>query len=108
MTNLTSAVSKPKQLPSSCGYQGYEFGAAYPDSICVAGRLWDADNCDNNHNLYEPTDHIPCPMCHPRLAVKYYFELWDDGDATDVLAKAKSLVADIRRNRKNGTELWKR
>lgn len=96
-----------KQLPAGCGYQGYEFGAAYPDSICVGGRLYDADNCDDNHNLCEPTDNIPCPMCHPRLAEKYYEDLWDDGEAKDVREKAKALVADIRRNRKNGTEPWK-
>lgn len=30
----------------SCGYQGYEFGAHYPDSICCDGYLWDADSGD--------------------------------------------------------------
>ena len=100
-------MSEVKQLPAGCGYQGYEFGARYPDSICVGGRLYDADDCDNKGNLYEPTDDIPCPMCHPRLAVKYYEELWDDGEAKDVHAKAVALVSDIRRNRKNGTEPWK-
>ena len=33
-----------------CDYQGYEFGARYPDSVCIDGRLFDADNCDNNGN----------------------------------------------------------
>jgi len=32
-----------------CDYQGYEFGARYPDSVCVDGRLLDADNCDRGH-----------------------------------------------------------
>jgi hypothetical protein len=94
-------------LPSGCGYQGYEFGARYPDSICVGGRLFDADNCDDAGNLYRPTDEIPCPMCHPRLAVQYYVDLWDDGEARNVRAKAKALVNDIRKNRENGTEPWK-
>ena len=31
-----------------CNYQGYEFGASYPDSVCIEGRLWDADYCDND------------------------------------------------------------
>lgn len=25
----------------SCGYQGYEFGAHYLDSICCDGYLWE-------------------------------------------------------------------
>ena len=23
-------------------------------------------------NLYEPTEEIPCPMCHPRKAVEFW------------------------------------
>jgi len=48
----------------SCGYQGHEFGANYPDSVCVEGRLFDADNCDEKGLLYEPLDFIPCPQCN--------------------------------------------
>lgn len=33
----------------SCGYQGYEFGAHYLDSICSDGYLWDADSGDGNY-----------------------------------------------------------
>lgn len=54
-----------------CSYQGYEFGASYPDSICMDGRLYDADDCDDNGNLYEPTEDIPCPMCREKDAVDY-------------------------------------
>lgn len=32
--------------PSGCNYAGHEFGASYPDSICIEGYLWDADSCD--------------------------------------------------------------
>lgn len=99
-------MSKPKMLPPVCGYQGYEFGASYPDSICHGGRLYDADNCDSKGNLYEPTEDIPCPMCHPRLAVRYWAER--NGGGAEGLKAARSLVADIRRNRRNGTEPWKR
>lgn len=50
-------------LPDGCGYIGHDFGAAYPDSQCYGGRLYDLDNCDNGGNLYEPLDYIPCPEC---------------------------------------------
>ena len=47
-----------------CDYQGYEFGAgSYPDSVCIDGRLLDADNCDGDRNLYDNEEDIPCPMC---------------------------------------------
>jgi hypothetical protein len=49
-----------------CDYQGYEFGARYPDSVCIKGRLFDADDCDNNGNLYDRGEDIPCPMCRRR------------------------------------------
>lgn len=95
------------QLPEGCGYQGYEFGASYPDSICFGGRLYDADNCDNEGNYYEPAENVPCPICHPRLAEKYWAGRFD-GVEHERIDYAKALVADIRRNRRCGTEPWKR
>ena len=62
------------ELPVGCGYQGYEFGASYPDSICCGGKLYDADNCDNAGNLYDPGEDVPCPMCRHEDAVKYWYE----------------------------------
>lgn len=36
-----------------CNYQGYEFGAGrYPDSVCMDGRLLDADQCDAEGNIF--------------------------------------------------------
>jgi hypothetical protein len=94
-----------------CGYQGYEFGAgSYPDSICVEGVLFDADNCDEQHNLYKPTEEIPCPMCRPAAAKDYWAERFFHGGGVtkrNAQAKARSLVNDIIKNRKNGTEPWK-
>ena len=88
--------------PSSCGYQGYEFGAgSYPDSICVDGRLFDADNCDDTGGLYEPGEDIPCPVCREREAIDY----WAERNYLSGLSKRKSrhaaklLIADIRANR---------
>jgi hypothetical protein len=99
---------EPKILPAGCGYQGYEFGASYPDSICFGGRLYDADNCDGEGNFYEPTDDIPCPMCHPIKAARWYADNRMDGDTFEIrLERAVGLVSNIRRNRKNGTEPWK-
>lgn len=53
-----------KNNKHGCGYSGHEFGATYPDSVCLEGRLYDADHCDDNGNLYEPLDYIPCPECN--------------------------------------------
>lgn len=56
-----------------CDYQGYEFGAGhYPDSVCIEGRLFDADACDGDGNLYDNEEDIPCPMCRPTDAVGYW------------------------------------
>lgn len=94
----------------SCGYQGYEFGAPYPDSICVDGRLYDADNCDDNGALYEPGDDIPCPMCYPKAAIAYWKQqnlMGTRGSKRNAARAARSLVRNIRMNRQNGTEPWK-
>lgn len=88
-----------------CEYQGYEFGAGrYPDSVCIDGQLYDADNCDDSGNLYEPTCFHICPMCSPIAAMDSYA----DGNIGDPEAKwpryyAWHLVMDIRRNRDTKT-----
>ncbi len=92
-----------------CDYQGYEFGAGrYPDSLCIDGRLFDADNCDDGGSLYEPMEYIPCPICHRGDAIEYWTErnsfFADEemsDDEVDKLARenAISLVDDIRKNR---------
>lgn len=87
-----------------CDYQGYEFGAGnYPDSVCIDGRLYDADDCDDKGNLYEPAENIPCPICDPGGAIAY----WTDRNSYGADPKedkhaqecAVSLVNDIRKNR---------
>lgn len=57
-----------------CNYQGYEFGARYPDSVCIEGRLWDADYCDSNGNLYDREEDVPCPMCRREDAIRWHAE----------------------------------
>ncbi len=39
------------------------WGAHYPDACCIDGKLYDLDRCDENCNLYEPIDDVPCPFC---------------------------------------------
>ena len=96
-----------KRLPEGCGYQGYEFGASYPDSICFGGKLYDADNCDNAGNYYEPGDDIPCPICNPKDAIDYHTRTFSSGTYKERRKAARALVADIRKNRRKGTEPWK-
>ena len=96
---------------AGCDYQGYEFGAGgYPDSVCFEGRLHDADHCDDSGRVYQNDEDIPCPMCRPEDAVKWHTRRANDSEYTyaERRAAARHLVADIRRNRKNGTEPWKK
>lgn len=56
----------------SCGYQGYEFGAHYPDSLCCDGYLWDADSGDEMG--MDNGGDIPCPLCNRKNWLSYYRE----------------------------------
>jgi hypothetical protein len=50
-----------------CDYQGHEFGATYPDSVCIDGSLWDADSGDATDDggwEYTNGGDIPCPECN--------------------------------------------
>ncbi|XDF79236.1 hypothetical protein AAFX60_018940 [Aliivibrio fischeri] len=57
-----------------CDYQGYEFGAPYPDGQCVDGFMWDLDSggTDEDGNSYlDEGGYIPCPRCNQKARVKY-------------------------------------
>lgn len=54
----------------SCGYQGYEFGAHYPDSLCCDGYLWDADSGDEMG--MDSGGDIPCPSCNRSEWLAFY------------------------------------
>jgi hypothetical protein len=84
-----------------CDYQGYEFGAGtYPDSICINGTLYDADNCDGEGNFYDTGLETPCPMCRKEDAVDYWYNANFYGDNHEEATRcAISLVMDIRKNR---------
>lgn len=54
----------------SCNYQGYEFGAHYPDSVCCDGYLWDADSGGDGY--LDNGGDIPCPQCNRAAWMAYY------------------------------------
>lgn len=92
-----------------CDYHGYEFGAGtYPDSVCIDGRLHDADDCDGQGHVRLKNEDIPCPVCRPKDAIAWWADrnalFVDDDEAEQEGARrahdcAVSLVNDIRKNR---------
>jgi hypothetical protein len=86
-----------------CNYQGYEFGGGYLDSICIDGRLFDADNGEHTSEgfaYYEPSQHLPCPQCQQLAAMSNYADDWlEDLDTRWPRYSAWHFIMDIRRNR---------
>lgn len=61
-----------------CDYQGYEFGGGYLDSVCIDGKLWDADSCDEPGGpLYSGGD-MACPQCNHEEWLEEKRELIED------------------------------
>lgn len=60
-----------------CSYQGFEFGATYPDSVCIDGYLWDADSGDSCGDgwCYTVGGEIPCPRCNTEEYNNYLKEM---------------------------------
>lgn len=56
-----------------CDYQGHEFGAFYPDSVCIDGFLWDADSGDACEDgwCYTNGGEIPCPKCNQEAYAEF-------------------------------------
>jgi len=58
-----------------CNFMGQDFGAQYPDSVCIDGYLWDADSGDADPSgdgwLYTVGGEIPCPSCNTKEAARY-------------------------------------
>ena len=61
-----------------CDYQGYEFGASYPDSMCIDGLLWDADSGDDEGCFTNGGD-LPCPRCNTAAYLQYALDQAKDG-----------------------------
>lgn len=47
------------------------WGASYPDACCVDGKLQDLDYCDENGNLYDKGEDVPCPFCQTEEFIRY-------------------------------------
>lgn len=61
-----------------CDYQGNEFGAHYPDGVCIDGYLWDADSGDSD-GLTHGGD-LPCPKCNAESWLEHWKSQWvEDG-----------------------------
>lgn len=77
---------------SGCGYHGFDFGARYLDSVCIDGQLFDADSCDDDGNLLEPSEYIACPQCN--------HESWL-ADLRDEIEEQGAIAADDGQPRRN-------
>lgn len=86
-----------KQL--GCDYQGYEFGANYPDSVCIDGYLWDADSGGATEDGWEYTfgGEIPCPNCNAlEWRAQYKEEVTDQGISDYLEGVPLSAASRIR------------
>ena len=57
-----------------CDFMGQDFGACYPDSVCIEGYLWDADSgnaAPGGGWNYTVGGELPCPKCNEKAAAKY-------------------------------------
>ena len=61
-TNLTYNKIDMSENKKPCPQFPY-WGASYPDACCVGGILQDLDYCDENGNLYDKGEGVPCPFC---------------------------------------------
>jgi hypothetical protein len=76
-----------------CDYQGYEFGANYPDSVCIDGYLWDADSCDEpGGKTLRVGGELPCPECNHDAWLEYQKdEVLNDGGVAFLEGKPESV-----------------
>lgn len=67
-------MNKNKKLCPQFPY----WGARYPDACCVDGKLQDLDYCDENGNLYDKGEDVPCPFCRTEEFIEYDPFSWVD------------------------------
>ena len=51
-----------------------QFGASYPDAVCINGYLWDLDSCENvdGEQTLSVGGDIPCPFCNTEEYIEHY------------------------------------
>jgi hypothetical protein len=87
-------LQSPVQLHDDargCDYQGHEFGASYPDSLCVKGVLWDADSVEDG--FLTSGGETPCPWCNHRAYVEGGLEAVEE-QGFDAHEKGKPRTAN--------------
>ena len=89
-------MAKLKKLPKGCGYMGYEYGGGYLDSECFGKQLYDLDACDDEQNLFEPCEDIPCPVCRPKDYIKHYSKRRYDAVMDDFRIREPKLAAKLK------------
>lgn len=67
-------ISTVERVSVMCDYMGHEFGAPYPDSVCIEGYLWDADSCEVPGGPLYHGGEIPCPQCNHKDWLEYHRE----------------------------------
>lgn len=105
-----------KKNQFGCGFEGYVFGAHYPDGRCINGYMWDLDSggLDGGGVLHlDIGGDIPCCKCNQKARMKY---LADDliNDGYDSLAHplttkmVKNILAKLPSNqRRMGMRYWR-
>lgn len=60
-----------------CSYCGHEFGAGYPDSVCIDGWLWDCDSYEDGG--YTHGGEWACPACNTKRMLSDALETAKEG-----------------------------
>jgi hypothetical protein len=95
-----TATSQSTPASLGCDYQGHEFGAHYPDSVCIEGYLWDADSGDAD-GLANGGD-LPCPQCNHSVWRDYHA----DNYFSDGYERAANWQWPIRKSRYRRDWIW--
>lgn len=69
-----------------CGYTGHEFGAHYPDSVCIDGFLWDADSGDDDGLTHG--GEWACPRCNSDRFIRDAAEEYSTGSCGFSMGRA--------------------
>lgn len=81
----------------SCGYEGYDFGAWYPDSICIDGYLWDLDSCNEPGGALHGGGNIPCPCCKTKDYLISYNDMKLSGNARQRRKQLRVAIAKVKK-----------